>query len=135
MNKPIVNVGDLITLPATPGGAKVSPREWPTGFRARYGETARFYLAAGLPVKVVQVRDEEITVRHIPSGSTVILTIDDLSNPVLQGSGGDPFTCSVCSCPFTIDEWYARHNGHESDEDLHSDCCDRSGPCSERGES
>lgn len=133
MNKPTVNKGDIITLPATPGDAMVNPSMWPTGYgyRIHYGESARHYLPQGVPVTVVDVRDDEIMVRHYPSKSTVLLSPDDLTNPVLNGFSGEPYYCSVCTCPFSIDEWYDRHD--EGDMEMHADCCLRSGPCAETG--
>lgn len=87
MNKPIVNKGDRITLPRTPGTARVNPSMWPTGYRARYGDRSRFWLPAGAEVTVVQVagpyRDGdpvEVLVRHLPSKCMVLLTIDDLGH-------------------------------------------------------
>jgi len=88
MNQSInITKGDRIVLPATPGTAKVNPSMWPTGYRVRYGETSRFYLHAGLPVTVVSVagpyRDGdpvEVLVRHLPSKSTVLMTIDQLGH-------------------------------------------------------
>ena len=81
MNQSInITKGDRIVLPRTPGTASVNPSMWPTGYRVRYGERSRFYLHAGLPVTVVDARDDEITVRHLPSKSTVLLTLDQLGH-------------------------------------------------------
>ena len=82
MSNATVHKGDRITLPTTPGGARVNPTMWPTGYRVRYGETSRFYLPAGAPVTVVHVDEPrgEVLVRHLNSTSTVLLTLDELGH-------------------------------------------------------
>lgn len=116
MSNATVSKGDIIALPPTPGTASVNPSMWPTGYRVRYGERSRFYLHAGLPVTVVSVAGPyregdqvEVTVRHLASKSTVLLSIDDLAercadcndvgalNDVVDDpEGGVMWLCDTC---------------------------------------
>lgn len=42
--------------------------------------------------------------------------------------------CARCERPFTDVEWDNRHADFDG-EDIHSDCCEANGPCSDRKES